>query len=64
MADPNDVFLLEEVRRQAREVVLCAHGQDRMATISPDLMLRLARAIFDSDRASAGPGVTYRTLHA
>jgi hypothetical protein len=64
LVDANYVFLLEEVRKQAREVVLCAHGQDGMASISSDLMLRLARAIFDSDAAAAERRVTYHTVHA
>jgi hypothetical protein len=54
--------LLEQVRKQAREVVLCAHGQDGMASISSDLMLSLARAIFDSDRAAAERSVAHRVV--
>lgn len=42
---------LEQVKARGQEVVLCAHGQAGMATVDAAVVLGLARAIFDAERA-------------
>ena len=64
MVDPNYVFLLEQVRKQAREVVLCAHGQEGMASVSSDLMLKLARTLCDCEQAGNAARVSYTAVSA